>query len=92
MKWHRAHITGALDVVLPAQWVETGAVPPDVTCQKSKMNQRQGRGCAMRELGDTHAPVDRCILCGGIHARGFADIFRRHTGNLLGILGCELFQ
>ena len=92
MERHRAHVAGALHVVLSAQGIQSRAIAPDVTREERQMDQRQRGGSAMRKLRDAHAPVDRAVLRVGIQARRLANIFGRDTGNFLGIFRREFFQ
>ncbi len=63
-----------------------------MTGEEGKVNQRERRRRAVRKLRDAHAPIDRAVLRLGIHAGGFANIFRRHTGKFFGIFGREFFE
>ena len=92
MEGHGAHVAGALDVVLSTQRVEAGAFAPDVAGEKSEMDERQGAGRAVRQLRDTHAPVDGAVFGVGVQAGGFADVIGRDAGDGFGILGGELFE
>ena len=92
MERHRAHVAGALHIVLPAQGIQSRAIAPDMTREERQMDKRQRAGGPMRELRDAHAPIDRAVLRRGIHARCFANILRRDTRKFLGIFRRELLK
>ena len=78
----RAHVAGALHVVLAAQRIHADARPADIAGRHGEIGDRHHRGRALAVLGDAEAVIDRAVAAGGIEPRRAADRFRRHAGNL----------
>ena len=55
----RAHVAGALDVVLAAQRVHADAGPADIAGRHGEVGDRHHRGRALAVLGDAEAVIDR---------------------------------
>ena len=73
----RAHVAGALDVVLAAQRVHADARPADVAGRHGEVGDRHHRGRALAVLGDAEAVVDRAVAAGGVEPRGAAQVAGR---------------
>ena len=69
----RAHVAGALHVVLPAQRVHADAGPADVAGRHGEIGDRHHRGRALAVLGDAEAVIDRAVAAGGVEPRRTAD-------------------
>ena len=54
----RAHVAAALDVILTAQRIESGAVAPDVTGQQREIDERANVVDGVVMLGDAERPAD----------------------------------
>ena len=78
----RAHVAGALHVVLAAQRIHADAGPADIAGRHGEIGDRHHRGRALAVLGDAEAVIDRAVAAGGVEPRRAADRFRRHAGNL----------
>ena len=68
----RAHVAGALHVVLAAQRVHAHALAPDVARGHREVRDAQHHRAALAMLGDPQAVVDRAVATGGVQARGTA--------------------
>jgi hypothetical protein len=83
----RAHIAGALHVVLAAQRVDAHALAPDVAGGHGQVGDGHHRGRALAVLGHAQAVVDSGIAAGGVKAGGSPQLLRRHAGFALQRLG-----
>src|SRR5271166_4255852 len=54
--WNQAHITRALNIVLPAQRVQAGARPADLTGDQGERDQATGVVRTVHMLRNAHAP------------------------------------
>ena len=73
----RAHVAGALHVVLAAQRVHADAVAADVAGRHGEVGHAHDHGRALAVLGDAEAVIDRAIAAGRVEPRGGADVARR---------------
>ena len=64
----RAHVAGALHVVLAAQRVHADARPADIAGQHGEVGDRHDRGRALAVLGDAEAVIDRAVAARGDRA------------------------
>ena len=78
----RAHVAGALHVVLAAQRINADARPADIAGRHGEIGDRHHGGRALAVLGDAETVIDRAVAAGGVEPRRGADRFRRHAGNL----------
>ena len=86
----RAHVAGALHVVLAAQRVHADAGTADIAGRHREVGDRDDRGRALAVLGDAEAVIDRAIAAGGEQPRRFAQILRIDAGHDRGRLpGCS---
>ena len=76
----RAHVAGALHVVLAAQRVHADARPADIAGRHGEVGDGHHGGRALAVLGDAEAVVDRAIAAGGVEPRRAADRLGRHAG------------
>jgi hypothetical protein len=76
----RAHVAGALHVVLAAERVHADAGTADIAGRHGEVGDRHHRGRALAVLGDAEAVIDRAIAAAGIEPRRAAQFFRRHAG------------
>ena len=65
----RAHVAGALHVVLAAQRVHAHALAADVAGRHGEVGDAHDRGRALAVLGDAEAVVDRGVAAGGVEPR-----------------------
>ena len=72
----RAHVAGALHVVLPAQRVHANALAADVAGRHREIGDRHHRGRALRMLGDAEAVIDRRVSARRIKPRRLAQLLR----------------
>ncbi len=79
----RAHVAGALDIVLAAERVHADAWPADIAGRHGEVGDRHHRGRALAVLGDAEAVVDRGVAAGGVEPRRVADSLGRDAGDLL---------
>ena len=86
----RAHVAGALHIVLAAQRVHADARPADIAGQHGEVGDRHHRGRALAVLGDAEAVVDRAIAALGEQPCRAADFLRRHAGKLFDFLRAVL--
>ena len=77
----RAHVAGALHVVLAAQRVHADAGTADIAGRHREVGDRDHRGRALAVLGDAEAVIDRAIAAGGEQPRGFAQLLRIDAGH-----------
>ena len=78
----RAHVAGALDVVLAAQRVHAGAELADVAGRHGDVGHAHHHGRALAVLGDAEAVVDAGVAAGGVEPGGGAE-FRRIDAGVL---------
>ena len=78
----RAHIAGALNVVLATYRVNADARLAEVAGQDRQAGQRTHGLHALIELGHAHPPQDRGGLRVGVHAGAGADLLSADAGNL----------
>ena len=78
----RAHVAGALDVVLAAQRIHPDAAPADIAGRHRQIGHPHDRGRALAVLGDAEAVIDRGVAAAGVKPRGGADILGRNAGEL----------
>ena len=83
----RAHVAGALHVVLTAQRVHANAFAADVSGRHSEVGDRHDRGRALAVLGDAKPVIDRAIAAGGEKTRGRAQLLRIDAARLRRRLG-----
>ncbi len=62
----RAHVAGALHIVLAAQRVHADAGTADIAGRHGEVGDRHDGGRALAVLGDAEAVIDRAIAAGGI--------------------------
>ena len=79
----RAHVAGALDIVLAAQRVHADALAPDIARRHGDVGHAHDHGRALAVLGDAEAIEDRAVAAGGVEPGRGAQIGRRHAGVLL---------
>ena len=79
----RAHVAGALHVVLAAQRVHAHALAAEVAGGHGEVGDGHHHGRALAVLGDAQAVVDGAVAAGGIEPRRAADQLGRHAGDLL---------
>ena len=79
----RAHVAGALHVVLAAQRVHADALVADVAGDHGEVGHGHDHGRALAVLGDAEAVVDGRVAAGGEQARSFAHFLGRHAGDRL---------
>src|SRR5262249_36733799 len=89
---HCARIRCALHVVLPAQRIESRALAAYVAGEQCEMDKGHSVVGAVRVLGNTEGPVNRCVLCRRIHPRRLNDEASVDAGNRLSIFRRELFD
>ena len=77
----RAHVAGALHVILAAQRVHADAGAADIAGRHREVGDRDHRGRALAVLGDAEPVIDRAIAAGGELPRGFAQVFRIDAGH-----------
>jgi hypothetical protein len=78
----RAHVAGALHVVLPPQRVHADAGAADIAGGHGEVGNGDHRGRALAVLGDAEPVIDRPVAAGRIEAGGGADRLGRNAGNL----------
>ena len=81
-----AHVAAALDVVLAAQRVDAGAVPPDVPGQQHQVDQGEHVVDRVVVLGDPEGPADHRPRRGRQGVGQLADGVGRDAGLALGVL------
>ena len=72
--WERAHVAGALHVVLAAQRVHADAGTADIAGRHRQIGDRDHGGRTLAVLGDAEPVIDRAIAAGGVDASGFAQV------------------
>ena len=77
----RAHVAGALHVVLAAQRVHADALVAEVAGRHGEVGHGHDRGRALTVLGDAEAVVDRGVAAGGEQPGGGADVGGRHAAD-----------
>ena len=71
----RAHVAGALHIVLPAQRIDADAFAADIAGRHGKVGHGHHHGRALRMLGDPEAVIDRAVPGLTVEAGGAADQF-----------------
>ena len=79
----RAHVAGALHVVLAAQRIHADAGPADIAGRHGEVGHAHDHGRALAVLGDAEAVIDRAVAAGGIEPRGGAHVGGRNAGDRL---------
>ena len=77
----RAHVAGALHVILAAQRVHADAGAADIAGRHREVGDRDHRGRALAVLGDAEAVIDRAVAAGGELPCGFAQVLRIDAGH-----------
>ena len=77
----RAHVAGALHVVLAAQRVHADAGPADIAGRHRQIGDRDDGGRALAVLGDAEAVIDRAVAAGGEQPRRVAQFLRIDAGH-----------
>ena len=77
----RAHVAGALHVVLAAQRVHADAGTADIAGDHREVGDRDHRGRALAMFGDAEAVIDRAVAAGGEQTRGFTQFLRIDAGH-----------
>ncbi len=77
----RAHVAGALHVVLAAQRVHADAGTADIAGRHREVGDRNHCGRPLAVLGHAKAVIDRAITAGGEQPRGFAQHLRIDAGH-----------
>ena len=78
----RAHVAGALHIVLAAQRVHADAGAADIASRHREVGDRDHRGRTLAVFGDPEPVVDRTIAAGREQSCRAADILGRHAGDL----------
>jgi hypothetical protein len=79
--WERAHVAGALDIVLSAQRVHPHALAPKIAGRHGEVGNGHDGGRALAVLGDAEAVIDRAVGPGGIEPGSAPDRLGRDTGH-----------
>ncbi len=87
-----AAVGAALDVVLAAQRVESGAGFADVAAHHGQIGQGEGVVGAVGGLADAHAPVDGGAFGLGVEASSFTDAVGGYAGDRFSPFGGVCFQ
>ena len=82
----RAHVAGALDVVLAAQRVDADAGAADVAGGHGEIGHRHDHGRALAVLGDAESVVDGAVAALGVQACGGADVVGRYADRVGDVL------
>ncbi len=82
-----AHVARALNVVLPTQRIDAGALLPDIAGRHGQIGYGHNRGGALAVLSHSKAIVDRCIAAGGIEPGGGAQIGGGNASQILDRFG-----
>ena len=77
----RAHVAGALNVVLAAQRVHADAGTADIAGRHREVGDRDHGGRALAVFGDAEAVIDRAIAAGREQPRGGAQLLRIDAGH-----------
>ncbi len=80
----RAHVAGALYIVLAAQRVNADARPADIAGDHREVGDRHDGGRALAVFGDAEAVIDRAVAAGGIEPCRPTHQFGRDAGIGLG--------
>ncbi len=72
----RAHVAGALHVVLAAQRIHADTGPADIAGRHREIGDRHHGGRALAVLGDAETVIDRRVAAGRIKPRRAADQLR----------------
>ena len=76
----RAHVAGALHVVLAAQRIHPHALAADVAGRHGEIGDRHHRGRPLRVLGDAEAVVDRAVAACRVEPRRPAQLLGIDAG------------
>ena len=77
----RAHVAGALHVVLAAQRIHADARTADIAGRHRQVGDRDHGGRALAVLGDAEPVIDRAIAAGGEQPRRGAQFLRIDAGH-----------
>jgi hypothetical protein len=77
----RAHVAGALNIVLAAQRVHADAGPADIAGCHREVGDGDHGGRALAVLGDAKAVIDRAIAAGSEQPRRLAQRLRIDAGH-----------
>ncbi len=83
----RAHVAGALHVVLATQRIDAHAFTTEVARDHREVGDAHDHRRALTVLGHSEAIVDRAIAGTGIQARGLSHEICRYTGDCFSGLG-----
>ena len=84
----RAHVAGALHIVLPAQRIDADAATPEIAGRHREIGDGHDRRRALAVFGDAEAVIDRRVAAGRVKPRRAAHADRRgNAGVFLGRLG-----
>jgi hypothetical protein len=83
----RAHVAGALHVVLSTQRVDADALAADVAGGHREVGHAHHHRGALAVLGDAEAVVNRRVRPGGIHPRGGTQVLCGYAAHRLECLG-----
>src|SRR6185437_2050210 len=87
-----AGIGRALDVILPAQRMKSGARPSDLTRNQRECNQTAGIVGSVRVLRHAHAPEDYGRMCARIGARNLPQRVGVNAADRLHFLRAEVLD
>jgi hypothetical protein len=82
----RAHVAGALNIVLPAERVHADALAADIAGGHGEIGDGDHRGRALAVLGHAEAVIDGAVAAGGVEPGGAPDEFGGNAGDLLHFL------
>ena len=85
--WYQACVGGPLYIILPAQWMQAGSRPADLTTQQTQTDQAARIIRAMDMLRDAHAPENNGVLCLRIQTRHLANFLRGYATHRRHALG-----
>ena len=77
---------------MPPERIQTGASAADVAGEQREVDKRHRVIGAVRVLGNTQRPINRCVLCGRVHPGGLDDQIAVYAGNSLGVFGGEFLH
>src|SRR5882757_7108255 len=83
----RAHVAGALHIVLAAKRIHADAGAADISSRHRKVRDPQHHGAALAVFGYAESVVNRAVGGATVHPRGGANFIGRHAGYFLGSLG-----
>ena len=86
----RAHVAGALHIVLAAQRIDADAVAADIAGRHGEIGHAHDHGRALAVLGDAEAVIDRAIAAGRIEPRGGAQFAPGSTPEIFAVASGEL--